>query len=81
MVQPTRVQVLADAPERAGAPYVLYWMQASQRTEFNQMLSMRKCLCAGKIFPQRSRPEATTANEYKRHQSECAWKRNPHAAA
>src|SRR5687768_16522351 len=42
MIDPTRVQVLSDKPVRAGAgaggKYVLYWMQASQRTRFNHAL-------------------------------------------
>ena len=36
-VEPERVRILADRPERAG-DYVLYWMQASQREPFNPAL-------------------------------------------
>lgn len=37
MIDHSRIQILADKPPRAGE-YVLYWMQASQRTRFNQAL-------------------------------------------
>ncbi|MBN2210639.1 MAG: deoxyribodipyrimidine photo-lyase [Sedimentisphaerales bacterium] len=38
MIQSARIQVLADAPERQG-DYVLYWMQASQRIDYNHALA------------------------------------------
>ena len=38
MIQPTRVQVLNDARVNLGGRYVLYWMQASQRAEWNHAL-------------------------------------------
>jgi len=38
MIDPSRVQLLNDRPPRAGTKYVLYWMQASQRTRFNHAL-------------------------------------------
>src|SRR4051812_10047018 len=38
MVHPSRVVVLADHPARAGAAYVLYWMQQSQRVGYNHAL-------------------------------------------
>ncbi len=37
MIHPTRVRQLNDGPVRRGR-YVLYWMQASQRTRFNHAL-------------------------------------------
>src|SRR5262249_5337900 len=37
MIEKTRVQTIGDGPIRAGR-YVLYWMQASQRTRFNHAL-------------------------------------------
>ncbi len=37
MIQSTRVHLLKDAPSAAG-DFVLYWMQASQRTRFNHAL-------------------------------------------
>lgn len=40
MVEPARLQTLCDAPERAGGRYVLYWMQQSQRVEFNPALEV-----------------------------------------
>ncbi len=39
MVEPERVAVLSDAPEREGR-YVLYWMQQSQRAVFNPALEV-----------------------------------------
>jgi deoxyribodipyrimidine photo-lyase len=38
MIQPERVQVLNDARVNLGGRYVLYWMQASQRAEWNHAL-------------------------------------------
>ena len=38
MIQSARLKVLVDAPSRPGAAYVLYWMQQSQRAEFNPAL-------------------------------------------
>ena len=38
MIDPTRVHALNDRPHRDGGRYVLYWMQASQRTRFNHAL-------------------------------------------
>lgn len=38
MIQPTRVQILNDDPIANRSRYVLYWMQASQRTRFNHAL-------------------------------------------
>ena len=38
MIDRTRVHVLNDRPTRNPAKYVLYWMQASQRTRFNHAL-------------------------------------------
>ena len=38
MIQPDRVQILNDAPMKLGGRYVLYWMQASQRAEWNHAL-------------------------------------------
>ena len=38
MIDPSRLQVLSDRPSRNHAKYVLYWMQASQRTRFNHAL-------------------------------------------
>ena len=35
MIHPTRLRDLNDAPVNARGAYVLYWMQASQRTRFN----------------------------------------------
>ena len=35
MVAPERVQLLNDFPARAGADYVLYWIQANRRLDFN----------------------------------------------
>jgi deoxyribodipyrimidine photo-lyase len=37
-VDASRIKTLADHPPRAGRPYVLYWMQQSQRTRFNHAL-------------------------------------------
>ena len=37
-IQPTRVRRLNDRPPREGGRYVLYWMQASQRTRGNHAL-------------------------------------------
>ncbi|MGD8240906.1 MAG: deoxyribodipyrimidine photo-lyase [Armatimonadota bacterium] len=37
MIQPERVQALNDGPVRGGE-YVLYWMQASQREDYNHAL-------------------------------------------
>ena len=37
MIEPERLTELTDAPERSG-DYVLYWMQNSQRAEFNPAL-------------------------------------------
>jgi deoxyribodipyrimidine photo-lyase len=39
VIEPQRLAVLNDAPERAG-DYVLYWMQNSQRAEFNPALEV-----------------------------------------
>ncbi len=39
MVEPERIAVLNDTPERAGS-YVLYWMQQSQRAVFNPALEV-----------------------------------------
>src|SRR5688500_2091947 len=38
MIDPTRLRVLNDRPPREAGKYVLYWMQASQRTRFNHAL-------------------------------------------
>ena len=38
MIHPERVQVLNDARVNPGGRYVLYWMQASQRAEWNHAL-------------------------------------------
>lgn len=38
MIQPSRVRNLNDLPPNDGGRYVLYWMQASQRTRFNHAL-------------------------------------------
>src|SRR5687767_2345890 len=38
MIQPSRVQVLNDVPIDARGRYVLYWMQQSQRAQFNPAL-------------------------------------------
>jgi deoxyribodipyrimidine photo-lyase len=38
MIQPARVQVLNDARVNLGGRYVLYWMQASQRAQWNHAL-------------------------------------------
>ncbi|RAK51534.1 deoxyribodipyrimidine photo-lyase [Phenylobacterium deserti] len=40
MIQSSRIKVLNDAPERADGAYVLYWMQQSQRAEFNPALEL-----------------------------------------
>jgi deoxyribodipyrimidine photo-lyase len=37
MIDPTRIRALNDLPPAKGR-YVLYWMQASQRTRFNHAL-------------------------------------------
>lgn len=37
-IESRRVRTLKDAPERRDGLYVLYWMQASQRAEFNPAL-------------------------------------------
>jgi deoxyribodipyrimidine photo-lyase len=37
MIQPERILKLNDRPTRPGR-YVLYWMQASQRAEYNHAL-------------------------------------------
>ncbi len=37
MIQPERINVLNDSPQRGGK-YVLCWMQAAQRTEYNHAL-------------------------------------------
>jgi deoxyribodipyrimidine photo-lyase len=39
MIESERITVLADAPEQPG-DYVLYWMQNSQRAEFNPALEL-----------------------------------------
>ncbi|MCX7818279.1 MAG: deoxyribodipyrimidine photo-lyase [Kiritimatiellae bacterium] len=39
MVEPERVAVLNPAPERPDGRYVLYWMQQSQRAEWNPALA------------------------------------------
>ena len=39
MIQPERIQVLQERPIRHGR-YVLYWMQQSQRAEFNPALDV-----------------------------------------
>ena len=38
MIEPTRIKILKDGPEREDASYVLYWMGLSQRAEFNPAL-------------------------------------------
>jgi deoxyribodipyrimidine photo-lyase len=38
MIDPTRVRVLREEGVRESGKYVLYWMQASQRTRFNHAL-------------------------------------------
>lgn len=38
MIHPERIQRLNDEKPREGGSYVLYWMQASQRTSFNHAL-------------------------------------------
>lgn len=38
MIAPSRLKVLVDAPARSDGAYVLYWMQQSQRAEFNPAL-------------------------------------------
>lgn len=38
MISSARLKVLVDAPPRADGAYVLYWMQQSQRAEFNPAL-------------------------------------------
>ena len=38
MIDPTRLRTLNDRPPRVAGRYVLYWMQASQRTRFNHAL-------------------------------------------
>src|SRR5687768_6975664 len=38
MIDPTRVHALNDRLVREAGKYVLYWMQASQRTRFNHAL-------------------------------------------
>ena len=38
MIQPSRVQVLNDAPADSQGRYVLYWMQQSQRAQYNPAL-------------------------------------------
>ena len=38
MIQSARLKVLVDAPVRPDGAYVLYWMQQSQRAEFNPAL-------------------------------------------
>ncbi|MDZ4374406.1 MAG: deoxyribodipyrimidine photo-lyase [Phenylobacterium sp.] len=38
MIQSARLKVLVDVPPRTPARYVLYWMQQSQRAEFNPAL-------------------------------------------
>jgi len=38
MIDQTRLRVLNDRPPREAGKYVLYWMQASQRTRFNHAL-------------------------------------------
>jgi deoxyribodipyrimidine photo-lyase len=38
MIDPTRLRVLNDHPPREAGKYVLYWMQASQRTRLNHAL-------------------------------------------
>ena len=38
MVHAERVRLLNDAPENPGGQYVLYWMQASQRPQYNHAL-------------------------------------------
>src|ERR1700748_3838796 len=38
MIQPSRVVELCGDPINLGGDYVLYWMQASQRTRFNHAL-------------------------------------------
>lgn len=37
-IEPTRVRTLKDAPEQTDGHYVLYWMQSSQRADFNPAL-------------------------------------------
>lgn len=38
MVEPARLTTLSDAPPRSDGRYVLYWMQQSQRADFNAAL-------------------------------------------
>ena len=38
MIDPARIRVLHDRPPRRDGAFVLYWMQASQRTRFNHAL-------------------------------------------
>ena len=38
MIQPARIRILNERPVDAKGDYVLYWMQASQRTRFNHAL-------------------------------------------
>jgi deoxyribodipyrimidine photo-lyase len=38
VISASRIKVLIDAPPRPGTSYVLYWMQQSQRAEFNPAL-------------------------------------------
>lgn len=38
MISPARLKVLVDAPPHSDGAYVLYWMQQSQRAEFNPAL-------------------------------------------
>ena len=38
MIQPERIQFLNEKKIRTEKPYVLYWMQASQRAEWNHAL-------------------------------------------
>ncbi len=39
-IQSARIRVLNEAEPRAGARYVLYWMQQSQRARFNPALEL-----------------------------------------
>jgi hypothetical protein len=42
---------------------------------------MSKRFCAGKIFPQRCRPRATTVCDYETRQTKRAWQELPHTTA
>lgn len=40
MIQSSRIRILNEAPERGDGRYVLYWMQQSQRANFNPALEL-----------------------------------------